>query len=428
MKTRYTWLPLVATVLLWSGVFGQTQQQLKRMAQGKEGVSPDEVVSFKSDVKYSDAIKSLGELSKKLVGKIIVDSSPMRSTDQNIGINIESMFWRDAFELILRSNKLWYNEMPEYFEIVSIADVGKPSALGAEKVQPAGGAAAAPGQPMQNVVAVVDSGPIIARLPEVTVSSIFVDLNTTKIRQSGFDFSIFRGKDLNLGVEFTGTTNVSSTIFGATVKPSGSKVAVDISAALKIFESEQFGEVIARPQVTVRSGSPGRVQIGQDFSVKQKDFSGNITDQFFSTGTILLVRPRIFNVGNLQFIDLSVNVERSNVTPGEVSTIINKTNATSSLTLLNGEESYVGGLYTNEESTVREGIPLLKDLPWWFFGLRYLFGYDGKTVTRKELLVIIKAELVPLVEDRAAQKVARDVQQDKLREIRQDLDKRTKKN
>ncbi|MGB2869346.1 MAG: hypothetical protein WBD36_12905, partial [Bacteroidota bacterium] len=254
------------------------------------------------------------------------------------------------------------------------------------------------------------------------------DLNTTKIRQSGFDFSIFRGKDLNLGVEFTGTSNVASSIFSATAKPAGSKVAVDIKAALKIFESEQFGEVIARPQVTVRSGSPGRVQIGQDFSVKQKDFSGNITDQFFSTGTILLVKPRIFTVGNLQFIDLSVNVERSNVTPGEVSTIINKTNATSSLTLLNGEESYVGGLYTNEESTVREGIPLLKDLPWWFFGLRYLFGYDAKTVTRKELLVIIKAELVPLVEDRAAQKVARDVQQDKLKEIRQDFERRTKKN
>ncbi|MGB2868922.1 MAG: hypothetical protein WBD36_10750, partial [Bacteroidota bacterium] len=169
MKTRYTVLLLLGTVLVWSCLLGQTQQQLKRMASGKEGVSPDEVVSFKSDVKYTDAIKSLGELSKKLVGKIIVDSSPMRSADQNIGINIESMYWRDALELILRSNKLWYNEMPEYFEIVSISDIGKTSPLTTEKLQQAGGA---PGQgqaPMQNVVAVVDSGPIIARLPEVTV-------------------------------------------------------------------------------------------------------------------------------------------------------------------------------------------------------------------------------------------------------------------
>ena len=76
------------------------------------------------------------------------------------------------------------------------------------------------------------------------------------------------------------------------------------------------------------------------------------------------------------FIHMNVDVERSSVTPGAVSTIINKTKAKTNLLLLDGEETIIGGLYNNETTTVRTGVPFLKDLPWYVFGLRYLFGYD----------------------------------------------------
>jgi type II secretory pathway component GspD/PulD (secretin) len=36
----------------------------------------------------------------------------------------------------------------------------------------------------------------------------------------------------------------------------------------------------------------------------------------------------------------------------------------------------------------------LRDLPWWFFGLRYIFGYEIHNVTEKELVIIIKAEVI----------------------------------
>jgi general secretion pathway protein D len=111
-----------------------------------------------------------------------------------------------------------------------------------------------------------------------------------------------------------------------------------------------------------------------------------------------------------------------------VTTLINKTSATGSLSLLNGEEGYIGGMYSNEEITVREGVPLLKDLPWWFLGLRYLFGYDSKKVSRRELIVLMKADLLPLVEERAVQKaVAKDAVKDKLQEIEKDYENRTGK-
>lgn len=396
------------SILCSGAVTAQSREemQLKRAAKGKDVVSQDELVSFKSDMLYTQVLQALSDMSKKFAKKPIIDPNPLNTP---INQNIESMYWMDALELILRTNNRWYTEAPDYFQVTTIDGGGTPG-------------------PGGTTIAKVDSAAILAKAHEVTISAIFLEIDKTKLNESGISFSIFRGKDLNLGVEFTGAERVSSGIFTVTAEPTSKKLAVDVNAALRIFESEALGEIIARPQVTVRSGILGRVQVGADFSVKERDFSGNIIDKFYSTGTILEVTPKVYKYGATEFIDLTMNVERSNVQPGTVSTIVNRTKATSKLVLLNGEESYVGGLFINEEIVSREGIPLLKDLPWWVFGLRYIFGYDATRVTRKELIVLMKAELVPLLDERMNQaKSPRDVLQQKLQEGRDDMQRRATK-
>jgi type IV pilus assembly protein PilQ len=39
-------------------------------------------------------------------------------------------------------------------------------------------------------------------------------------------------------------------------------------------------------------------------------------------------------------------------------------------------------------------VPVLKDLPWWVFGIRYLTGYDSKEKKERELIISIQAEIV----------------------------------
>ncbi len=46
----------------------------------------------------------------------------------------------------------------------------------------------------------------------------------------------------------------------------------------------------------------GRIQIGSDISIKQRDFAGNIIDVFYSTGTIIEVSPFIYNEDNQDYI------------------------------------------------------------------------------------------------------------------------------
>ncbi|MGA3245368.1 MAG: hypothetical protein ABSE41_12175 [Bacteroidota bacterium] len=411
MKKRSIIFVTFCLLLLVNGLLAQSaeERKIRRAAEGKSSYNQEELVSFKSDVPYKQAMESLSTLCKKYLRKPIVDPSPLTTP---INVEIQSMYWKDAMELILRTNNLWYQEFEDY---IQVASVGMLAVSGAGA--PTGSGVSAP----------IDSSAIISKTREVTISAIFLEINKSKLRESGLNFSIFRGRDLNLGVQFSGADEVSNNIFGVTVSPTNPKLAVNIDAALKIFESEQVGQVLARPQSTVRSGSAGRLQVGTDFSIKEKDFSGNITDKFYSTGTILNVYPKVYRYGSTDFIDLSYHVERSTVTPGTVSTLINKSTSDGRSTVLNGEEMYVGGLYSDELSTVRDGIPFLKDLPWWFFGLRYIFGYDKATTTRSELIILLKAELVPTIEERVRELAKeRNILNEKMKEIDKDVEKKLK--
>jgi type IV pilus assembly protein PilQ len=195
-----------------------------------------------------------------------------------------------------------------------------------------------------------------------------------------------------------------------------------------MFASDQLGEIIARPQITVRSGASSSFQIGADFSVLEKDFSGNTVQRFYPTGTILVVKPKVYKVGDMEFVDIQYKVEKSTFESSVSTTIINKTTASGSLLLLNGEEGYVGGMYSTDETTVREGVPLLKDLPWWVFGLRYLFGYNSSRQTKRELIVLLKAEIMPTVEERAIkQPEVKNTIKDTQQEMEKNYEQRTGK-
>lgn len=420
--------------LLAVSTVAQTESQLRRAAQGKSGAAADEVVSIRSDVPYAEAIKSLGELWKVKGGKIVLDRSAMKGSDKTIGVNIEAMYWKDAFELILRSNKLWYNQFEEHVEIVAIEEAGRPAqadtkAVTEAKVAPVTGPTPTQVQPSDVGVTpsaplVVDSSEYYFKDREITISSVFFEVDRTKLAQTGVGFSIFRGKGLNLGIEFSGADRITTPILSANLNPRDKRLAVDIDAALRVFESEQLGEVIARPRITVRNGSTSRLQSGQNFSVQIKDFSNNVITQFYETGTILTVTPKVYKFEDKEFVLLTYKIERSTLLPSTATILINKTEATGTLMLLDGEEAYVGGLYSTDETVSREGVPLLKDLPWWVFGLRYLFGFDATNYKKKELVVLMRAEMVPTLEDRLGQK-PKDVLQGTIKEMNEDLRKRS---
>jgi type IV pilus assembly protein PilQ len=352
-------------------VFSQPRRKIRELRNVYK--APEEMISLSRTMTFPQALELFNDLSQKFLGKIVVDPDGRTFP---IGEDIDKMHWLDAMEQILRQHNLWYDEYEDYIQIVSMMEEGSDGIkLSAEQ---------------KKLLAEFDSR-------EVIINAIFFESNVTKIREAGMSWNIFRDGDINATASMTAADNKTG-VFQLDLAPDVD--FADILATFKALESDNLGEILSNPLVTVKSGIEGRVQIGVDVSTTVQDFSGNTVTQFISTGAIIKVKPFIIRRDSIDFIVLDLDVERSSSRTGDTGLEILKTQAKTTIMMLDGEETIIGGLYSDDVSTEQSGIPFLKDLPWWFLGLRYVFGYESKKITKKDLLIVLKADLLPSLADR----------------------------
>jgi type IV pilus assembly protein PilQ len=370
--------------------------------------SPDEVITLSANIPFSQAIELLSTISELKTGRKIVSTI---TRNEPIGLEIKSLQYEKALLLIVQYAGLVY-DMNENVIVVK------------KRAEP---------KEIEDKNTYAESS-----TREVKISAVFIEIDVTKARQRGINWTFLLG-DKNS--EFGGTVRTTGEILSTDNQSSASSTTQNqlstdfnlttnstfqagsfVGNALSLFrflENENIGEVIASPNITVRDRQPGRIQVGSDISIKQRDFSGNIIESFFSTGSIIKVTPYIYNEDSLEFVLLDLDVERSSGFPSEVSTEIKKTTAKTQVLMLDGEETMIGGLFLNEEQKTRVGIPFLKDLPWWVFGIRYLTGSDQTSVIKKELVILIKLELLPMLRDRIKFPLESNVLENSLNELRE---------
>ncbi len=363
----------------------------------KDYTNPDELVTMAESLPFNQAVELLSKVSESITGKRIV--SAVEKTDP-IGIEIVNMPYDKAMVIIVQYADLSFEEKQDLIVIKSKEE---------QEVRTA------------DTYASVNSR-------EVKISAVFFEMDVQKTKKIGIDWKILlNGESTDLGgLLRTESESAQESDDGGgeggatrTLDPEFSLgVNSDFSigsffgqatAVFKFFEDEGLGEIISSPSIIVRDKSKGSIQVGSDFSVRTRDFAGNTVEKFFPTGTIIDVTPYIHNEDGLDYVLLNILVERSSFSQNETTTEIRKTNATTQVIMLDGEESVLGGLFVNEEAVVRNGIPFLKDLPWWVFGIRYLTGSDETITRKKELIILLKAELVPTLKERFAHPNTKDI-------------------
>ena len=364
----------------------------------KDYTNPDELVTMSETLPFNKAIELISKVSESTTGKKVVCT--VQRTDP-IGVEIVNMPYDKALLVIVQYANLMYEEKENVIVVKSKSEEEKHS---------------------PDTYASVNSR-------EVKISAVFFEMDVQKSKKLGFDWKfLLSGKSTDIaGLLRTESESSQNTGSSGSSDNSGSSsssstssglqpdfnlgVSSDFSAGnffgqatavFKFFEDEGVGEIIASPSIIVRDKNKGNIQVGSDFSVRTRDFAGNTVEKFFPTGTIIDVTPYIYNEEGINYILLNITVERSSFSQSETTTQINKTNASTQVLMLDGEETILGGLFVNEETTQRNGIPFLKDLPWWVLGIRYLTGSDEKVVRKKELVILLKAELVPTLKERFA--------------------------
>jgi type IV pilus assembly protein PilQ len=378
-------IKLLFVLVFLLGTFCFPQKYLERQIQGN--IPKDQIVSLSPNLTFEQAIELLSKVSEKAKGKKIVSTVQLLDP---IGIELANVPYDKALVALVQMKGLIYEEKEDIIIIKRKNETVPP-------------------QRTESTYASVDSR-------EVKISAIFFEADLNAERQLGVDWKILLSKNgLDLGGNGGNpiqTTTTGTGTGGTTTTPTqGYQLNAttnfdlggffgDATAIFRAFETKNIGEIIASPNITTRDRVKGRMQVGTDFSIKQKDFAGNVIESFFSTGAIIEVTPYVYREDGVDYILLSVGVERSSFTPDPTTTQVRKSSATSQVILLNGEETIIGGLYENDETKIRNGIPFLKDLPWWFFGLRYIFGSDDIIINKKELIISIKAELIPTLKER----------------------------
>ncbi len=335
---------------------------------------------------FNTAIKVIETLCYQYESKKIVNSS---SFNGNISIPISQLHWKEALLLLCQTHSLNLEEKGGVYYVI---DPPKDEAPVNKNLRPSD--------------------------RQVKITAIFFRADKDFFKSIGINWQTIVNGQVIANLDFKGAGKVADDL----VKASGSyqftqnDYVIDINTLIKVIESNQKGSVIAHPNISVLSGKEGKIQVGQDFSVKTADEAGNISDKFFSTGVILNVKPTVIDNNGTEVVHLVASVEKSSAIPGTVSTIINKNQASTEVYLYNGEETVIGGLYDTEYTKQRFGIPFLKDLPWWVFGIKYLTGYNSYEQHNREMIVILKAEIYDSIEKRMEEKVDLKKKIEKIRE------------
>ena len=403
-------------------------------------IPPDQLVSFLPSTPFDRFIDFLNPIFQRVTGKMVIDPE---SRTQPIGISIAGMHFLDAFELVLQHNGLTFRETDKYF-IVEDAPEAPAVILDADQ-------AAGRESPEASISVQGETLPATLGSREIQINAVLFELDHTRARDIGINWGVFLGE--TSGGAGGGAGGSSGGSSGGTSGSQGGENEFflktnelfrgiddvvtapekinfkDLNQFFRLAEQEGIGETIASPNVTVQSGEKGRIQIGTDVPVQVRDFAGNTVTQFFSTGIIVDVTPTLIeqaiadtaDAPTIEFIHLDVKVEKSGSTPSASGPVIDRNAANTQVLLLDGEQTVIGGLYSTDESVSRTGIPILKDLPGWFFGLRYVFGRTQRSTTQKELLIVLQARVLDPLEYRAERPLRENVLDEQRRMIQKAL-------
>ena len=338
------------------------QQSLPR------AISPDEMVTLDRSLPMNTAIEILSQYSMRYDGKIIIDPTGHSAP---INVMVNNMYWKRALEYVLRSNLLKFIERERHYEVAPMLEQS--------------------GEGEQ-------TDDITSATREIEIDAVFFEADYATLVEAGVDWSLVRNGRVRVNGKFA--QQVSQDLFNVQINQRAR--SWDIFALFRTFESLNKGEFLANPTIKVLDGQQGRIQVGTNFFLTTRDFAGNTRFQEFEAGVILTVVPNVIQNNDSLYVHLDISAERSSVTPDPVAVTKSITESETQVLLVNGEETVIAGLFSNQKTDSRRGIPLLKDLPPWFFGLRYLFGFNSKAVKKKELVIILQARILPTVQERYA--------------------------
>lgn len=404
---------------------------LADMADIRNRIEKDERL-FSIEVRDANVSDVLRALAQQSGFNIILGDG----VDGKVTLSFTDIAFKDALEIIIRSQNLKYTIRNNVFWVGSAVDVSEDIATEVVRLNYAEPAAA-----LEQVKAVMSkegtavpdirTNTVVLRdMPanlerarrllkeidvqtaQVVIEARIVEASNNFTRQLGVQWGgqyvqgsdIIRGSALlpessggrNFAVNMPATAATSG--LGLVIGNLSSKLLLD----LEISAAESRGDlrIVSSPRISTLNNKPATIHSGLTFRVKltQTETTGTttlITDglaglEEIKTGIDLTVTPKI---SSDEFILLEINTNKSDPDfthvvdgiPG-----VAEKSANTHVLVKNGDTVVIGGLYKTSTTDQKDSVPFLSKIP--FFGL--LFKNSSKTRQDEELLVFITPNIV----------------------------------
>jgi len=381
------------------------------------------------DVQGADIYTVLRSISEYSGANIVVGYDVSQELGDPVSFHLENVPWGDALEMVLQSAHLWYREdngiirvdteknlrkeeldrgtaakqmedvMPLTTRIVNViyANAVELKETVAKSLTPRG---VIDVDERTNSLVVTDIGPRVeavvemiqhldSQTPQVEIVAKLVEVDARYSRDLGVLWGAGQLNGADGSLEFTAGSNTvidpaADVRFGL-VKSWGS-----VTAAISALESENKANIISNPRITTVNNREAKILVGKKIPLIVLDEAGNAVTELVTIGITLLVNPHI-NDNNRITLDLHPEVsDLASQATVQGGVIINTSEADTRVMVGNGETAVIGGLIRSNETSLRRGIPVLKDLPI----LGSLFGGTSKIKEKRELLIFVTPRII----------------------------------
>jgi type IV pilus assembly protein PilQ len=252
-----------------------------------------------------------------------------------------------------------------------------------------------------NSLIVNDTEPVISKIEEmvksldrktfqVDINAKLVDVDVEATRELGIDWGLlnlhgdgFSGAG-SAGVNAGIASSVGNVKFG-TVRSWG-----ELNAVLQMLEKSNKANIISNPRITTMDNREASILVGKEIPLIVADEAGNPITELTKVGIMLRVIP---HVNSDRTITLDMHPEVSDLqseSTAQGGVIISTNEADTRVVVKNGETAVIGGLIKNSQTSVKIGVPILKDIPV----LGWLFTSSSKADKKQELVIFVTPTIV----------------------------------
>ncbi len=241
--------------------------------------------------------------------------------------------------------------------------------------------------------------------PQIEITAKLVDVDTEALRQLGIEWSVgpLEPKFFEKPLPGGGTLhNKDGSVVGGAAQATSIgdpanrvtfgifKDWASIEGQIQMLEQNRKANIISNPRITTVDNREAKIVVGQKIPLIVQDVAGNPVSQLQTIGIQLKVTPHLTQDKKI-IMDLHPEVsDLSTQSTVQGGVIINTSEADTRVMVDDGQTAVIGGLIRSNESSVRRGVPVLKDIPL----LGMLFRSDSHVRQNRELIIFVTPRLV----------------------------------